>query len=760
MNSESSSQTSPSKLQLHSIGQLPQKYRAAANEAFAHTENRTDTLMRILILVCFGLNLFLAPFYNSWFVGIAVGGLATLAFFITSTTMRHSFFHKVVAGAAFAVMGAAYVYQMHGLFEMHFSFFIMATILIMYRDWRVFIPVTIIIVGHHSLFAYLQNSGFTAVYFTQLDYMPASALAFHFGMYVLHTVVCVWWALRLKRQKLLQVVNTYDLQNQLRFNEQNIAFANAIAQNNYDLDYQANDEDTLGQSLVTMRQHLKESAAKDKAEAWITSGLNTLSNILRQDANQLSNLSNALLQHIVKHLDLNQGALFTLEYEHGPAQGNNGTEAQGLEQAHLHLQAMYAWNRRKYMDKRIEIGEGLTGQAVLERESIYLTEIPQNYIEISSGLGGAQPQAIFIQPLMYNEQIVGVLELASLHNISLEAQQFIARAAESIAAAILSSRVNAQTQQLLQDSQELTEQMQAQEEEMRQNMEELQSTQEEVKRKEVEMTQHLNAINEAMGSAEVLPNGQLRSMNAKLQDLLGMYNTDFKALNFNDLLTFSQDQNQEKQKLAQAMANGKTYRLRAQLKGAGGNPLPVNLTYAPALNNQQKVVKYIVLVAEVLTNELETTQVKEKPATGSNLQTEKHLQQNIEELQATQETLTQQKNQLEAQLHFFNAFTYQITLDSLGIIQQVSPKVAHKLGFTEEELQGKNLKSIVPNPEVVLDMLAQLKLNNQGWEKALTLQGKAPQQVHLHAFARQYIANQQQERIMLAGFSQTPATAK
>jgi transcriptional regulator with GAF, ATPase, and Fis domain len=142
----------------------------------------------------------------------------------------------------------------------------------------------------------------------------------------------------------------------------------------------------------------------------------------------------------------------------------------------MSMKACYAWDKKKFLNHKIHKGEGLAGQSWQEGDLIYLTEVPQNYIRITSGLGDANPTSVLIVPLKVKRQIFGVVEIASFGQFQDFEIEFVQKIAESIASTISSVKINARTQRLLEESQEMTEQMRAQEEEMRQNMEELQAT--------------------------------------------------------------------------------------------------------------------------------------------------------------------------------------------------------------------------------------------------------------------------------------------
>ncbi|NHB69586.1 GAF domain-containing protein [Perlabentimonas gracilis] len=248
------------------------------------------------------------------------------------------------------------------------------------------------------------------------------------------------------------------------------------------------ENDVLGKSLLAMRNSLKKAKedeairiAEDNKRTWANEGYAKFAEILRQNNEDLQTLVDEVLKNLVKYLGGNQGALFLV----------NDDDKKNVT---LEAKSVYAWDRKKFVDTEIMMGEGLIGACALEGESIFLTEIPDNFVTINSGLGEANPSCILLVPLKQNETVLGVIEVASFKVFEQFEVDFLEKIAESIASTVATVKINAKTRFLLEQSQQQAEEMQAQEEEMRQNMEELLATQEEMSRKEKEITWTMEAI--------------------------------------------------------------------------------------------------------------------------------------------------------------------------------------------------------------------------------------------------------------------------
>jgi PAS domain S-box-containing protein len=302
-------------------------------------------------------------------------------------------------------------------------------------------------------------------------------------------------------------------------------FAENIGKGKYESDYQPlSTNDVLGNALIEMRNNLMKVAEEDKRRSWATEGLAKFSEILRKNNDNIEKLADEIISNLIKYMRANQGGLYII------------SDDQEDEERYMYLAACYAWDKKKYLEQKVYLGEGLTGQAWIEKDSIYLTDVPEDYITITSGLGEANPRSILITPLKVNDEVYGVIELASFYLYADHEIEFIEKIAESIASTISSVKINQTTQRLLEESTEMTEQMRAQEEEMRQNMEELQATQEEMQRANREREAREKIINATNMIIEMDESFKITNTNMRVEELLKYKTSDLLGKNLPQIL--------------------------------------------------------------------------------------------------------------------------------------------------------------------------------------------------------------------------------
>lgn len=174
---------------------------AEIQECMSATYARGDWLLKRFALIHFAVALGLAYFYDTWLISFVVGGAAVGMLWLSASLMPGSFLTRCTAGLTFSIFVILHIYQLHGLAEMHFFFFVAFTMMIVYEDWLCLWPGTLLIIVHHSVFAYLHNSGFN-LYFFEDPYIGVRKLSFHFGIVIAQAVVCGLWAYLLKQNTL------------------------------------------------------------------------------------------------------------------------------------------------------------------------------------------------------------------------------------------------------------------------------------------------------------------------------------------------------------------------------------------------------------------------------------------------------------------------------------------------------------------------------------------------------------------------------
>jgi signal transduction histidine kinase len=174
-------------------------------------KNKSDRLMDFFLAGYFAGGLMLAFFFDTWLVAIGVGGLSLIAYYSTKILLRDSNLYQYVLSAVLAIFMAQYIYQMHGLFEMHFVAFIGSAILITHQNWKLQLPLALLVVVHHAAFGYLQFTGFDQIYFTELEYMSLQTFIIHAVLASSIFYICGLWAYQFKKYSSMHISQSFEI---------------------------------------------------------------------------------------------------------------------------------------------------------------------------------------------------------------------------------------------------------------------------------------------------------------------------------------------------------------------------------------------------------------------------------------------------------------------------------------------------------------------------------------------------------------------
>ena len=251
-------------------------------------------------------------------------------------------------------------------------------------------------------------------------------------------------------------------------------FAEKIGQGNYNADLENYDNADLSQVLIEMRDKLNKNTLLEKERNWIMKGVAQVGAILREH-DEIEELGFEVIKFITGYLNAVQGAFYVLEKD------ENGEPI-------LEMKARYAYNRKKYQLNRYKIGIGLIGQCAFEKDIIFRTEIPDDYMSITSGLlKDKKPTCILLVPLITNEKLFGVMEFASIEKMTSEHVNFVKENSEIIARTIFNISTNETTRRLLEESQQMSAELKGQQEILQRNAVDMQATQEMLEKQFVEV---------------------------------------------------------------------------------------------------------------------------------------------------------------------------------------------------------------------------------------------------------------------------------
>jgi PAS domain S-box-containing protein len=428
-------------------------------------------------------------------------------------------------------------------------------------------------------------------------------------------------------------------------------------------------EDELGNALVVLSDYLTRKELdevtrnrEDKRQNWISEGVAQLGEVLRSERDDVRELSFLIIQKLVIYMNLEMGSLFLTDES---------------DQGHpvLNMVTSYAYDRRKFTTSTLEWGVGLPGTCAQEKERIFVTDVPADYFEVSSGVGSSKPNCILLVPLKMGERVLGVVELATVRLLRPFEIEFVESLAESIASSLLAVQTSERTSELLKQSQAQAEALKEHDRVTSENMQKLEQAQEDSSKKESEITGILNAINQSTLVAELALNGRFTSINDQFlmvleshrDQVLGKLHSDFAQVD-----RYSEEYKQfwSSLKEGKSKANIEMYKLYS------GEEIWLQQTFTPIINNEGKVQKILNIAV--------------------NITRERSLQDKLEtrEMEITRKGLDMQT--LDQAV---NTSLIKCELDREGIIMAVNEKYCEVTGYGRKELLGRNYRLFLKEME-------------------------------------------------------------
>jgi methyl-accepting chemotaxis protein len=379
--------------------------------------------------------------------------------------------------------------------------------------------------------------------------------------------------------------------------KQMASFAKDIGQGKLDSEYNLlSRNDEIGNALIDMQKSLQKASEEEKLrriedekQNWVSRGIALFGDILRQDNVNIEELTFNIVSNLVKYVGVQQGCIYIV---------NEKDQYQSQSEVYFEMKAAVAFDRRKLLKDKVYTGEGLVGRCAHEKLTIYMIDVPRDYVHITSGLGEAEPGSILLVPLMLNQQVFGVLEMVSFKQIEQHKISFVEKIAESIAGTLSSAKINEKTKELLIESQKQREELASQEEEMRQNLEELQATQEDASRREAEMRSIWNVFSHIALIIEYDMEFKVLTVNDKCQEFFGDTSENIVGMP-HQALGFVEDRDAvEHTSFIQRIKQGMVAQRRSNLMTRTTKKW-LQETYSPLYDHDGNITRYVSVAIDI-----------------------------------------------------------------------------------------------------------------------------------------------------------------
>ena len=382
--------------------------------------------------------------------------------------------------------------------------------------------------------------------------------------------------------------------------------------------YPPHAEDELGNALVILsnyrtRKEMDEASRnrEDKKQNWISAGNAQIGEVLRSERENVVTLSFSIIQKLVTYMNVEMGSLYISDHS-------------DPDHPILKLTASYAYDRRKYITRTLEWGEGLPGTCAQEKKRILITEVPDHYFEVTSGTGSARPNCLLLVPMMIDDMVYGIIELATIRLLRPFEIEFLESQAEGIASSLQSVQTNERTKELLKQSRAHAEAMKMHEAIMLDNMKQLEEAKSDSEKKESEISGILDAINRSTLVAELGLNGRYTSINdqflmlleSQADQVLGKLHSEFSQ---------TDPSSDEYKEFWISLRNGKSISNTELYKLLSGKEIWLRQTFTPIINSEEKVYKILNIAEDITETRILQERLKSREheitRTGLDLQT-------------------------------------------------------------------------------------------------------------------------------------------
>lgn len=480
-------------------------------------------------------------------------------------------------------------------------------------------------------------------------------------------------------------------------------FTENLKKRNYEFEYKKwSNNDKIGQNLYELNEFLYKNYKEEKVKQeeqkrliWLNEGVSKFIEILKYQVIEIKDLAYRIISQIVEYVGANEGGFFIV------SQDVKGEK-------YLELLAAYAMHKEKLLDRKISFGTGLVGRVAVEKKMLFLKEIPDSYSKISTALGQGKPNSIVVLPLIFNDDIIGVIELASFEVISDLQLEFLEKITENISANLAMWQASQQTAKLLRDSQEQTKLQEKQQKELEAHLQELQKLREDGEQREIELNSMIKAVDTTALLVEYDTNGTIISANSRFLETLEKKEDDLIGKHHRDI-TSMDTVSAEYRDFWHQLLEGQTKRFIESF-ALKDKTIWLSQNYVPIVDKEQRVFKILNIAIDVTENKVLERQLRAQVREIS--KEARTVRKEQRKVRKEREEFDTKEKAFEAVIKGIEGYIGHVEFSIDGAISFLNKKFAEIIEYDIALLNNKNIKDFVADSNIEIFKLAIEKVIN------------------------------------------------
>ena len=421
-----------------------------------------------------------------------------------------------------------------------------------------------------------------------------------------------------------------------------------------------------------------EKINKEKLERIINTGIERVTEIL-QLSDDLQTMSDNIISEVIKYLNVSQGGLFFINRE-------------DPDNPILELKSSFAYSKKRLSVKTLPIDYGLTGRSILEQQSIYLTEIPVDYTELISGFGESPPKYIAIVPLIFNNKVYGVIEIASLFEIEPYKIEFLEKIGQSISSTYNNFSINLITEKLLGRSREQSQAMIEKDLDMQKRIESLNKYRKYTDVKVFEVENILSSIYAGTLVVEYTTDGKIVSSNTNFVSMLNAKGEELIGKEYREISEYA-DADLSYTDFLKRLTKGVMQNYVAKFLYKNKQAVWLSQTFNPVFDKKGKVYRILSISIDITdrVNEKESLVHREKEIK----EKERFIDRKLEETEKVWDTSKRTKIMMDKILSVVDDIFIRIDYDLEGNILEINDKAKELLKYKYNEMKGHKLSEFL-----------------------------------------------------------------